>query len=131
MSSSSNEEQLNQELDRMRDRIRQCQEQESLSSQLNRDLQQEVDGLRMEQQIRSSLQSPLSPPTLQEFDRMNNIIGHFKQKKMEMAASMTLTANLQMRIEELRRSNAIPPRLYSQSKGRSNHSLRREVRMLR
>ena len=105
MSSSSNEDQLNQELDKMRDLIRQYQEQESLSSQLNRDLQQKVDELRMEQQIRSSLQSPLPPPTQQEFDRMNNIIGHFKQKKMEMAALMTLNTNLQMRYEELRRRN--------------------------
>ena len=105
MSSSSNEEEPNQELDKMRDLIRQYQQQASLSSQHNRDLQQEVDELRMDQQIRSSLQSPLSPPTQQEFDRMNNIIGHFRQKNMEMAALMTLTANLQMRSEELRRRN--------------------------
>jgi hypothetical protein len=105
MSSSSNEEEPNQELDGMRDLIRQLQQQVSLSSKHNRELQQKVDELRMEQQIRSSLESPLSPPTQQEFDRMNNIIGHFRQKKMEMAASMTLNANLQMRYEELRRRN--------------------------
>ena len=105
MSSSSNEEEPNQKLDGMRDLIRQLQQQVSLSSKHNRELQQENDELRLEQQIRSLLQSPLSPPTLQEFDRMNNIIGHFRQKNMEMAALMTLTANLQMRSEELRRSN--------------------------
>ena len=105
MSSSSNEEEPNQKLDGMRDLIRQLQQQVSLSSKHNRELQQENDELRLEQQIHSLLQSPLSPPTLQEFDRMNNIIGHFRQKNMEMAALMTLTANLQMRSEELRRSN--------------------------
>ena len=46
----------------MRERIRQYQEQESRTAQLNRDLQQKVDELEMDQQIRSSLQSPLSPP---------------------------------------------------------------------
>ena len=38
MSSSSTEEELNQELDKMRDLIRQYQQQASLSSQHNRDL---------------------------------------------------------------------------------------------
>ena len=105
MSSSSNEDEPNQDLDGMRDIIRQLRQQVSQSSQHNRELQQEVDKFRLEQQIHSLLQSPLSPPTLQEFDRMNNIIGHFRQKNMEMAALMTLTANLQMRYEELRRRN--------------------------
>ena len=39
MSSSSNEEQPNQELDRMRELIRQYQEQVSQTAQLNRELQ--------------------------------------------------------------------------------------------
>jgi hypothetical protein len=42
--------------------IGQYQEQVSQTAQLNRELQQKVDELEMEQQIRSSLQSPLSPP---------------------------------------------------------------------
>ena len=64
MSSSSNEEQPNQELDRMRELIRQYQEQVSQerAQQLNRELQLRNDELEMEQQVRSSLQSPLSPP---------------------------------------------------------------------
>ena len=62
MSSSSKEAQHNQELDEMRERIRQYQKQESQTAQLNRDLQHKVDELKMEQQIRSSLLSPLSPP---------------------------------------------------------------------
>jgi len=63
MPSSSNElqEQTNQELDRLRDLNRQYQEQVSQTAQLNRELQQKVDKLEMEQQIRSSLLSPLSP----------------------------------------------------------------------
>ena len=69
MSSSSTEEELNQELDKMRDLIRQYQEQASLSSQHNRELQQENDELRMEQQIRSSQQSPLSPPPAQNLQQ--------------------------------------------------------------
>jgi len=60
-SSSSNEEQPNQELDQMRERIRQYQEQVSQTAQLNRELQQKVDGLELELQVRSSLLSPLSP----------------------------------------------------------------------
>ena len=62
MSSSSNEEQpANQELDQMRELIRQHQEQVSQTAQLNRELQQKVDGLELELQVRSSLLSPLSP----------------------------------------------------------------------
>ena len=62
MSSSSNEEQPNQELDQMRERIRQYhQEQVSQTAQLNRELQQKVDGLELELQVRSSPLSPLSP----------------------------------------------------------------------
>ena len=60
-SSSSNEEQPNQELDQMRERIRQYQEQVSQTTQLNRELQQKVDGLELELQVRSSLLCPLSP----------------------------------------------------------------------
>ena len=62
MSSSSNEEQPNQELDQMRELIRQYQEQVSQTAQLNMELQQKVDGLELELQVRSSLLSPLSPP---------------------------------------------------------------------
>ncbi len=62
MSSSSNEEQKDQELDRLRVLNNQYQEQASQNAQLIRELQQKVDELEMDQQIRSSLQSPLSPP---------------------------------------------------------------------
>ena len=54
MSSSSNEEQEpNQELDQMRERIRQYQEQVSQTAQFNRELQQKVDGLELELQVRA------------------------------------------------------------------------------
>ena len=55
MSSSSNEEQLNQELEQMKELIKQYQEQVSQKAQLNRELQQNVDGLELELQVRSSL----------------------------------------------------------------------------
>ena len=48
MSSSSNEEQTNQELDRLRELNRQYQEQVSQTAQLNRELQQKVDELEMD-----------------------------------------------------------------------------------
>jgi len=106
MSSSSNEEQTNQELDRLHTIIGQYQEQVSQTAQPNRELQQKVDELELEQQISSSLQSPLSSlqKLQQEFDRMDTIIGQLRQTEMEMAALMTLNTNLQMRYEELRRN---------------------------
>jgi len=48
MSSSSNEEQTNQELDRLKKIIGQYQEQVSQTAQLNRELQQKVDELEMD-----------------------------------------------------------------------------------
>ena len=105
MSSSSNEAQPNQELDEMRERIRQYQQQVSQTAPLNRELQQKVDELEVELQGRSPLQSPLSSlqELQQEFDRMDTIIGQFRQMEMELAALMTLNTNLHMRNEELRR----------------------------
>jgi len=41
----------------------------------------------------------------QELDRMDTIIGQFRQQEMEIAALITLNTNLQMRYEELRRAN--------------------------
>jgi len=89
----------------MRERIRQYQQQVSPTAQLNRELQQKVDELEVELQGRSPLQSPLSSlqELQQEFDRMDTIIGQFRQMEMELAALMTLNTNLHMRNEELRR----------------------------
>ena len=96
MSSSSNEEHPNQELDQMRERIRQYQEQESQTAQLNRDLQQKVDEFEMEQQIRSSLQSPLS--SLPALDRLRELNSPYRKQVSEIAQ---LNTELQMKNDEL------------------------------
>ena len=83
MSSSSKEAQHNQELDEMRERIRQYQEQESQTAQLNRDLQQEVDEFRMDQQIRSSLQSPLSPPPAHNLQQAMSSVATLDENKVQ------------------------------------------------
>ena len=83
MSSSSNEEQTNQELDRLRELNRQYQEQVSQTAQLNRELQQKVDELEMEQQIRSSLQSPLSPPPAHNLQAAMSSVAPLDEHKVQ------------------------------------------------
>jgi chromosome segregation ATPase len=87
--SKRQQQQPNQELERLRELNRQYQQQVSQTAQLNRELQQKVDELEVELQGRSPLQSPLSSlqKLQQEFDRMDNIIGQFRQKKMEAKPS--------------------------------------------
>jgi hypothetical protein len=65
MSSSSNGEQPDQELERLRQLNRQYQKQVSETAQLNTELQLKVDELEPEQNRLLMLQSPLSPNIIQ------------------------------------------------------------------
>jgi hypothetical protein len=82
-SSSSNEEPTNQELDRLRDLNNQYRDQASQAEQHIRELQQEVDELRMEQQIRSSLQSPLSPTPAQNLQAAMSSVAPLEKHEVQ------------------------------------------------
>jgi len=91
MSSSSNEAQPNQELDEMRERTRQSQEQVSQTAQLNRELQQKVDELELEK-IRSPLLSPLSPIIAQNLQPAMMSVATLDENKVQV---LTPAANAQ------------------------------------
>ena len=87
-------------LDRLRELNSPYRNQVSEVAQLNTELQMKNDELVRQRNRLLELQE-----LQQESDRMDTIIGQFRQKEMEMAALMTLNTNLQMRYEELRRAN--------------------------
>ena len=101
MSSSSNEAQLNQELERMRELIRQSQQQVSQTAQLNRELQQKVDELELELQVRSSLQSPLSPLPAQNLQPAMSSVATLDENTVLQQMIINSQAALEIKIKHL------------------------------
>ena len=95
MSSSANEE-PEQELDHMRELIRQYQQRESQTAQLNQDLQKKIDDLELEKISRSPLTpfSPIPAQNLQSAMMSVAILDETKVQNSILASNTALESKL-------------------------------------
>ena len=91
MSSSANGEH-EQELDRMRELIRQYQEKETETAQLNTDLQMKIDDLELEKITRSPL-TPFSPNPAQNLQSATNSVAPLDGTKVQQMIITTIMAS--------------------------------------